>query len=862
MTVTRDALPEGTPSATGWTTIPRWTTTPAAGLDGRADDLPDGMAIRLREQATELGVPMSALHLAAHAKVLAALSGDRVVTVARLTAPGRYLPCRLAVAPGSWRDLVRAAARAEELLGDGEVLRPTDTPGTSPQHHPDVLFDPDGHEGLNGQGDSDGHGGLDGHRGPEGHGGPDGHGPALLSGAILCVTVRQAARRPVLASRFRTDALDGDAVARIASYHVNALRRMIADPDARHDTQCLLSDSEIRFQVDGLAGPRKPLPDARFHELFEERARRHPDRVAAVHRGRRWTYRDLNLRANRLARALLDQGMKPEETVAVVLPRDLCWMAGVLAIFKAGGTYLPVDPDYPSDRIATMLRRAACRFVLTGPGSTGHLGQALQPPGEPAVVDASCVAEGGGDGGDLGIPVPADALAYVFFTSGSTGEPKGALVEHAGMLNHLLAKTEDLRIGEGSVVAQTASQCFDISLWQLLAATLVGGRTVLVEQEAVLDVHRVLDLLDEERVSVLQVVPSYLDVMASALERAPRTLPALDRVSVTGEALRTELVRRWFRVQPGISLVNAYGLTETSDDTHHDVMHAVPPDRRVTLGRPIPNVRAYVVDDNLMPVPLGAPGTIAFSGICVGRGYVNDPARTAECYRPDPHRPGERLYLGGDVGRLLPDGRLEFLGRRDAQVKIRGFRVEIGDVEAALLRVPGVRDGAVVATGQPGQGRQLVAFHSGDPDLGSDRLRDLLGDLLPAYMVPSLCHWLDPLPLTPNGKTDRSALSSLAEAFAPGDARGDAPRPGTEERLAEVWAAVLGMRPSAIGRSDGFFDLGGTSLTAVQLAVALDRVVSLRDLTAAPTLSALAALIDDRAGGDRSADGRVDAETA
>ncbi|MFC9792854.1 amino acid adenylation domain-containing protein [Streptomyces sp. NPDC127584] len=854
MTATRDALPEGTPSTTGWTTIPRWTTASVPGVDDRVSALPDGMTPMLGERARELGVPVSALHLAAHAKVLAALSGDRVVTTARLTAPGRYPPCRVTAAPGTWRDLVHAAAREQELLGDRGDPRADDPPGTSPRSHPDVLLD------------------------------PDGHGPVLPPGAVLCVTVTEDAGRPVLRSRFRTDALDGDAVARIAGYHVTALRGLLDDPDAPHDTQRLLSDAEIRFQVDGLAGPPAPLPDLRFHELFEERVRRHPDRVAAVHRGRRWTYRDLNLRANRLARALLARGLRREETVAAVLPRDLYWMAAVLAVLKAGGSYLPVDPDYPPDRIAAILNRAECRLVLSEPGSTGNVDRAFPsepgstgsvdracpPPRSPLVVlDAPTVAESGGDGSDLGIPVPADALAYIFFTSGSTGEPKGAMVEHAGMLNHLLAKTEDLRIGAGSVVAQTASQCFDISVWQLLASTLVGGRTLLVEQEAVLDVHRLLELVAEEQVTVLQVVPSYLDVLVSALERTPRPLPALRYLSVTGEALRAELVRRWFRVQPGSRLVNAYGLTETSDDTNHDVMHRAPEDGRVTLGRPVRNVRVYVVDDGLTPVPLGATGTVAFSGICVGRGYVNDPERTAECYRPDPHRPGERLYLGGDLGRWLPDGRLEFLGRRDAQVKIRGFRVEIGDVEAALLRVPGVRDAAVVVTGRTGHGRNLVAFHSGDPELGSDRLRHLLGDLLPAYMVPARCHRQDPLPLTPNGKIDRKALNTLAEAWAhgdtrgdtPGDADGDAPRPGTEERLARAWAAVLGADPATIGRGDRFFDLGGTSLTAVQLAVALDRAVSLRDLTASPTLADLAALIDARTGGDRPADHLIDAGT-
>ena len=237
---------------------------------------------------------------------------------------------------------------------------------------------------------------------------------------------------------------------------------------------------------------------------------------------------------------------------------------------------------------------------------------------------------------DLGIEVAPDQLAYIYFTSGSTGEPKGAMCEHAGMLNHLFAKIDDLGIGEGRVVAQTAPQCFDISLWQLVSALLVGGRTLIIEQEVILDVQRFVDTIIDGRVNVMQVVPSYLEVVLSYLERDRRPLPDLRCVSVTGEAVKKELTQRWFGSQPGIKLVNAYGLTETSDDTNHEVMDRVPDSDRVPLGRPINNVEIQVVDEYLAPVPLGAPGEIVFSGVCVGRGYINDPERTRAAFLTDP----------------------------------------------------------------------------------------------------------------------------------------------------------------------------------------------------------------------------------
>jgi amino acid adenylation domain-containing protein len=572
--------------------------------------------------------------------------------------------------------------------------------------------------------------------------------------------------------------------------------------------------------------------------------REHPDAVAAVHGERRWTYRELNARANRLARALLARGLRREGVVAVVTERNLDWPAAVLAVFKAGGVYLPIEPHFPAGRIATTLTRAECAFVLTEHGSTTTLDQALESlPGIGKVFIDAAYAEDHADD-DPGVPVAPDQLAYIYFTSGSTGEPKGAMCEHAGMLNHLYAKIDDLGLGEGQVVAQTAPQCFDISLWQLVSGLLVGGRTLLVEQEVILDVQRFVDKIVEGRVAVLQVVPSYLDVVVSCLRQHPRELPDLRCVSVTGEALKKELTERWFAVQPGIKLVNAYGLTETSDDTNHEVMDRAPD--RILLGRAVNNVRVYVVDEHLTPVPLGAPGLIVFSGVCVGRGYINDPERTRQAYLTDPHREGARLYRGGDYGRWQPGGKLEFLGRRDTQVKIRGFRIEIGEIENTLLRVPGVRDGAVVVAERADQSKHLVAFYSGPRALDGDVLPARLGESLPEYMVPSAFHWRESLPLTANSKIDRKALQTLAGELGVVQDGYHAPNTPTEHRLAAAWAKVLGIPQHQIGRRDHFFDRGGTSLSAVKLAITLDRAVSLKDVTRHPVLADLAGLVDGR----------------
>jgi amino acid adenylation domain-containing protein len=837
----RDVLLAG-----GFTALPQWTRQPVGGVGEHDTRIPGELVAALRRLADELAVPLSTVLLTAHAKVLDALSGEREVSTGYVVMKGRSpLLCRMTTEPRSWRAMLLETRRAElELLAHAdfpiEDLR-RELRLTKPLF--ETVFDPTA-------------GGRD-----------ELAGDTVLWVGTLAFDRAQATPsesrrvehdRIVLRLRYRTDVLDAKCAARIAGYHLAALAFIARDPDAEHKRQSLLSAEELYFQLNGLAGPHRMLPGRRVHELFEEGVQAHPDAVAAVHGDRQWTYRQLNARANRLAWALLARGLRREGVVAVVTERNLDWMAAVLAIFKAGGAYLPIEPHFPADRIARTLSRAGCRLVLTEHGSTAMLDEALDSlSGVQTIFIDAAYGEDHPDG-DLGVHVAPDQLAYIYFTSGSTGEPKGAMCEHLGLLNHLCAKIHDLSIGEGDVVAQTAPQCFDISLWQLVSALLVGGRTLLVEQEVILDAKRFIGRIVNGRVAVVQVVPSYLEVLLSYLEQQPRALPDLRCVSVTGEALKKELAQRWFAVQPGIKLVNAYGLTETSDDTNHEVMDRVPDRERVPLGRPVNNVHVYVVDEHLSPVPLGAPGELVFSGVCVGRGYVNDPERTRRAFLPDPHRAGQRLYRSGDYGRWLPERKLEFLGRRDTQVKISGFRIEIGEIENRLLRLPGVREAAVVVTERADCSKHLVAFYSGQRPLDASVLRDQLGASLPSYMVPSAFHWRESLPLTDNGKIDRKTLTALAGELDVAEQDRAGPSTATEQRLAAAWAEVLGIPKDQVGRRSQFFDLGGTSLSALRLAIALDRVVSFKDLTEHPILADLATLVDERSvidpGGSAPAD--------
>jgi amino acid adenylation domain-containing protein len=695
--------------AGGFTALPRWIRNPVAGVGEHETRIPNELAAALRRLADQFAMPLSSVLLTAHAKVLGALSGESAVCTGYAFEPGSPLPIRMTLGPRSWRELLLDASRVEaELLAHRHF--------SIDDLRRELGLDEPPFETVFAFGAGD-----------------DGE---FREHAVLRVTFVERDGL-VLRLRYKTDVLGAECAARIAGYHLTALALVAADPDAEHARQTLLSSEELRFQVYRFAGRQRELPNRRAHELFEERVRAHPEVIAAVHSDRQLTYRELNARANQLARALLARGLAREAVVGVVTERNLDWMTAVLAIFKAGAAYLPIEPHFPADRIARTLSRADCRIVLTERGSTATLDRALASlPGVEALFVEAAYNEGHPDG-DLGIEVAPEQLAYIYFTSGSTGEPKGAMCEHAGLLNHLFAKIDDLQISPGDVVAQTAPQCFDISLWQLLSAVLVGGRTLLVEQETILDAKRFIDKIVDAKVNVIQVVPSYLEVFVSYLEQHARALPDLRCVSATGEALKKELVQRWFRALPAIKLVNAYGLTETSDDTNHEVMDRVPERERVPLGRPVNNVSVYVVDEHLAPVPLGAPGEIVFSGICVGRGYINDPERTRRAFTADPHRAGQRLYRSGDYGRWLPDGKLEFLGRRDSQVKIRGFRIEIGEIENTLLGVPGVREAAVVVTDGPDRSKHLVAFYAGNGPLDPTALQDRLGNSLPKYMVPT-----------------------------------------------------------------------------------------------------------------------------
>ncbi|WP_138918848.1 non-ribosomal peptide synthetase, partial [Nitrospirillum viridazoti] len=543
------------------------------------------------------------------------------------------------------------------------------------------------------------------------------------------------------------------------------------------------------------------------------------------------TYRHLWDRSENLARGLVAAGLRPDGVVALLLPRGLELLTLMVAVLRAGGAWLPLDPAYPPARWAQVMAQARA-LLVSDPAIACDL---------PALTPADLLDQAAA--GNLPTP-PAEGgqLAYVLFTSGSTGTPKGVMVTRDGMLNNMLAKVAPLDLGEDDVIAQTAPACFDISVWQTLMAPLLGAVVEIIPDAVVKDPDALLHRLRTTGVTVFEPVPSLIRALVDigGADGGTVPLPTLRWVLPTGEALRADDARAWFAAYPHVPLMNAYGPAECADDVaFHPLRRAPEPGAVVPVGRPTANADLRVLDADLSPAPVGAVGEIVIGGVGVGRGYSGDPRRTAAVFVPDPDGPpGARVYRTGDLGRWTAEGLLEWAGRKDFQVKVRGFRIEPGEVEAVLERHPAVRRAAVVARGD-----RLVAYWQAAGDGTPDDLARHTAAHLPPYMVPAQWMALATWPLNANGKLDRKALPDpIAD-----EAAGEEPATETERHLADLWRDLL---PAAtIHRDSDFFVLGGHSLLAARLVARLRRRgwdgLSLRTVFEAPTLRHLAERLDD-----------------
>ena len=592
--------------------------------------------------------------------------------------------------------------------------------------------------------------------------------------------------------------------------------------------------------------------DKGFHEktvwqYVQEFARTKPDKAAIKFSGKEVSYFLLNKNSNKWSNYIRKTTeLVSNDRVAIVMDRSDQMAEIILAIWKLGASYIPVDPKLPASRILKQLKEAEVKLVI---GTKTYLYQYAEGEFESALLfveDFEITREKLSDL-DLNIKTKPGDLAYVIFTSGSTGNPKGAMIEHAGMMNHIWAKINDLKLDENSIIAQNASQSFDISVWQFFAALVKGGTTVVYSDEEVFAPESFIETLKIDRVNVLEIVPSYLAVLLDVFEHKDSLyFSNLLRLVVTGEILKPELVNRWFKKFTGISMVNAYGPTEASDDIAHYTIDQPVELRQIPIGLPVQNMHIYIVDYDMNLCPLGVKGEICVAGIGVGRGYINDEERTRKVFLKNPFDDlHPRLYRTGDIGRWTSNGRMEFHGRIDHQVKIRGHRIELGEIENALVKLGMIKD-AVVDVIESGNNKTLAGYVVSDAAQWSEsEARAGLKKLLPEYMIPSKWMVLDHIPLTQNGKVDRKQLACL-EFEERQDRIVVKPENELEEELLLIWEEVLGK--NNLGVQDNFFENGGNSILAMQLITRINArigsFIELRDIFSYPTIKSLYWLIE------------------
>ncbi|WP_331691318.1 non-ribosomal peptide synthase/polyketide synthase [Pseudomonas sp. ZY71] len=638
---------------------------------------------------------------------------------------------------------------------------------------------------------------------------------------------------------YATALFDEATVLRFAGYFQRLLQAMVANDQTVLEHAPLLAEDEQQRLLNEFNATAVDYDlEQTLHGLFEAQVARTPQAPAVLAGEQRLSYAELDAKANQLARHLRGLGVQADSRVAICVERGLDMVVGLLAILKAGGGYVPLDPAYPLERLGYMLDDSAPLAVLVQGSTRGLLGDVAVP-----LIDLD-QAHWQSLPSD---PLPTAELtpqhmAYVIYTSGSTGQPKGVINEHTAVVNRLLWMQDAYPLTAADTVLQKTPFSFDVSVWEFFWPLMTGARLVMAQPGGHKDPLYLSEIIKQERITTLHFVPSMLDVFLAHgdTERCSE----LRQVMCSGEALPGSLVRRFKRQLPGTALHNLYGPTEAAVDV--TAWNCAGPLERTPdntpIGKPIANTRMYILDGQQQPVPQGVVGELYIGGVQVARGYLNRPELSAERFLDDPFQANGRMYRTGDVARYLADGNIEYLGRNDDQVKIRGLRIELGEIQARLTQIERVQEAVVLAREDVPGDKRLVAYYTGER-LDIEALRNDLLEHLPDYMVPALFLHLDALPLSPNGKLDRKALPA-PDLAALAAREYEAPVGEVETLLAALWAELLNVE--RVGRHDHFFELGGHSLMAVNLLAKMRRAglsADIRVLFNQPTLAALAAAV-------------------
>ncbi|MED1721282.1 non-ribosomal peptide synthetase/type I polyketide synthase [Brevibacillus parabrevis] len=642
-------------------------------------------------------------------------------------------------------------------------------------------------------------------------------------------------------------------VERMGKHYTQILQEILQAPEQPIKEIRLISAEEEQLLRDGFNQTRVDEDWSRsVVALIEEQVSKRGDEQAVICEGQSLTYRELNERANQVARFLLEQGCEKNEIVGIMAERSLAMIIGLLAIEKAGAAYLPIDPATPAERIQYLLEDSGARLVLTQTKLIEQM--TFTDTAEIAVHDLEDEAQYASyERTNPGVPLLPDDLAYVLHTSGSTGQPKGVMLTHGGMSNRLCWMAAHYGMDEQEVVLQKTTYTFDVSVWELFLPLMIGGVLYFAKPGGEKDPEYLYRLIDEQQITTLHFVPSMLAAFLHALpdNADEASFSRLKRCICSGEELSVEVKDRFFRKMPEVELHNLYGPTEASIDvTFYEVQAE---DRLIPIGKPVANTRLYIVTEEGGLAPIGVPGELCIAGIQLAKGYLNRPELTAEKFRELPLLPGERLYFTGDLARWLEDGNIAYLGRKDTQIKLRGFRIELGEIESAIQSYTDkIETVAVVSQGTQAESKMLCAYYSATEQIDSGQLQAYLQRHLPVYMVPLHYQQLAALPHTSSGKVDRKALSRMPLNVE--KERAVLPKTEQEKQLSLIWKEVLQIEK--VGIRDDFFQLGGNSLSVIhlhkRLTEQLDPTISIANLYRYRTIESFLAYTSQKAHAGKS----------
>ncbi|MDC7777729.1 non-ribosomal peptide synthetase/type I polyketide synthase [Bacillus cereus] len=606
-----------------------------------------------------------------------------------------------------------------------------------------------------------------------------------------------------LAMMWPEDLFDESIITSITNHFIQLLDSMLLDEGQPIQTLKMLDEAEEKFLLQGGQNQSATFPHTTLHQLIEMQAEKHPERVALTFENSEMTYGELNERADKVAFALLKEGVTLDSPVAVMLDYSFNMIISLLGILKAGGAYVPIDPDYPQERIDFILQDSGSNVIITSNlfedkvkfDSTLLFIEELNktPMQDFQRVD-----------------VAPNNLAYVIYTSGTTGRPKGVMIEHSNVIQLVMHQPNSFKFSSNDVWLLFHSFCFDMSVWEIFGSLTYGGRLVLATKETIRDTYKLAQLIADEGVTLLNQTPSAFYVFQQVVEEMPKLAFKIRLLTFGGEMLKPGLLQSWFKRSPNTVIVNMYGITETTVHvTYKEIGEKEMHSNLSAIGVPLPTYSCYVFDKHMNPTPKGMQGELYVGGYGVARGYLNRPELNSERFIQNPYNPSERLYRSGDLVRILENGEMEYIGRSDHQVKIRGYRIETGEIEHHLQQHADVKE-AVVLSIAFGEEQELCAYILTDQDISQNELRYYLTDKIPSYMIPMYFVLLIEMPLTTNGKVNRRALPKPTKLVQPNDLLDE-----LETTVADVWKEVLGVEK--VGLYDNFFDVGGNSLKMVRL---------------------------------------------